>query len=91
MRMNFLSIGYGNIVATDKIVSIVNPESAPIKRMINDARERGTLIDATHGRKTRGVIVTDSNHVILSAVQPETVVQRSIYKDEISRQGDGND
>lgn len=91
MTMSFLNIGYGNIVATDKIVSIVNPESAPIKRMINDARERGSLIDATHGRKTRGVIVTDSNHVILSAVQPETVVHRLVYKDETSAQGENDD
>lgn len=80
MNMNFINVGYGNIVSTSKIVSIVSPESAPIKRMIMDAREKGLLIDATHGRKTRGVIVTDSNHVILSAVQPETMVERLVYK-----------
>lgn len=88
MNTNFINIGYGNIVATDKIVSVVNPESAPIKRMISEAREKGILIDATHGRKTRGVIVTDSNHVILSAIQPETVVQRLIYKEQVSVQGE---
>lgn len=91
MNMNFINIGYGNIVSTDKIVSIVNPESAPIKRMISEAREKGILIDATHGRKTRGVIVTESNHVILSAVQPETVVQRLVYKEQIPVQGESND
>ncbi|NLI89583.1 MAG: DUF370 domain-containing protein [Epulopiscium sp.] len=83
MSLGFINIGYGNIVATDKIISIVNPESAPIKRLINDAREREYLIDATHGRKTRGVIVTNSNHVILSALQPETMVQRLANKEEV--------
>ena len=88
MNTNFINIGYGNIVATDKIVSIVNPESAPIKRMIGEARDRGSLIDATHGRKTRGVIITDSNHLILSALQPETVVQRLVYKEQLPVQGE---
>ena len=88
MNTNFINIGYGNIVSTDKIVSIVNPESAPIKRMISEARERGILIDATHGRKTRGVIITNSNHVVLSAVQPETMVHRLAYKDQTFRQGE---
>ena len=91
MNMNFINIGYGNIVSIDKIVSIVNPESAPIKRMILEAREKGVLIDATHGRKTRGVIVTESNHVILSAVQPETVVHRLVYKEQTPIQGEGHD
>ncbi len=88
MKMNFINIGYGNIVSMDKIVSIVNPESAPIKRLMNEAREQGLLIDATHGRKTRGVIITDSNHVILSAVQPETMVHRLIYKEQLPIQGE---
>jgi len=91
MNMNFINIGYGNIVSTDKIVSIVNPESAPIKRMIAEAREKGILIDATHGRKTRGVIITNSNHVVLSAVQPETMVHRLVYKEQTSIQGEGNE
>lgn len=91
MNMNFINIGYGNIVSTDKIVSIVNPESAPIKRMISEARENGVLIDATHGRKTRGVIITNSNHVVLSAVQPETMVNRLVYKEQTSIQGEGNE
>lgn len=92
MKMNFINIGYGNIVSTDKIVSIVNPDSAPIKRLISEAREKGLVIDATQGRKTRGVIVTDSNHVILSAMQPETVVNRLVYKEQLPMQGEkGND
>ncbi len=91
MNTNFINIGYGNIVAVNKIVSIVNPESAPIKRMVSEAREKGVLIDATHGRKTRGVIVTDSNHVILSAVQPETVVHRLVYKEQLPVQGEDNE
>lgn len=91
MNMNFINIGYGNIVSTDKIVSIVSPESAPIKRMISEAREKGILIDATHGRKTRGVIITNSNHVVLSAVQPETMVHRLVYKELTSIQGESNE
>lgn len=74
----FINIGYGNIVGVDRIVAIVAPESAPIKRLIAEARDKATLIDATQGRKTRGVIITDSNHVILSALQPETMASRSI-------------
>lgn len=91
MNTNFINIGYGNIVATDKIVSILSPESAPIKRLISAARDHGSLIDATHGRKTRGVIVTSSNQVILSAMQPETVVNRLVYKEQLSAQGEEHD
>jgi regulator of extracellular matrix RemA (YlzA/DUF370 family) len=71
-----INIGFGNIVAANRIIAIVAPESAPIKRIIQEARDRGMLIDATYGRRTRAVILTDSDHVILSAVQPETVVHR---------------
>lgn len=71
-----INIGFGSIVAANRIVAIVGPESAPIKRMIQEARERSMLVDATYGRRTRAVIVTDSEHIILSAVQPETVAQR---------------
>ncbi|GIN18998.1 MULTISPECIES: extracellular matrix/biofilm regulator RemA [Siminovitchia] len=78
MPIQLLNIGFGNIVSANRIISIVSPESAPIKRMIQDARERATLIDATYGRRTRAVIIMDSEHVILSAVQPETVAQRLI-------------
>ena len=70
------------MVSASRLVAIVSPESAPIKRIIQDARERGTLIDATCGRRTRAVIITDSDHVILSAVQPETVANRLDDEDE---------
>lgn len=78
----FINIGYGNIVGVDRIIAIVGPESAPIKRLITEARERATLIDATQGRKTRGVIITDSNHIILSALQPETMASRSVLTEK---------
>ena len=80
--MKLISIGFGNLVSADRIVSIVSPESAPIKRIIQDARDKGSLIDATYGRRTRAVIITDSDHVILSAVQPETVAGRLDDDDE---------
>ena len=70
------------MVSASRLVAIDSPESAPIKRIIQDARERGTLIDATYGRRTRAVIITDSDHVILSAVQPETVANRLDDEDE---------
>ncbi|HHV50308.1 MAG TPA: DUF370 domain-containing protein [Clostridiales bacterium] len=74
--MKLINIGFGNMVSASRLVAIVSPESAPIKRIIQDARDRGTLIDATYGRRTRAVIITDSDHIILSAVQPETVANR---------------
>ncbi len=74
--MKLINIGFGNMVSTNRMVAIVIPESAPIKRIIQDAREKGSLIDATYGRHTRAVIITDSNHVILSAIQPETIANR---------------
>ncbi len=74
--ITLINIGFGNVVAANRLVAIVSPESAPIKRLIQDARERGRLIDATYGRRTRAVIITDSEHIILSAVQPETVAHR---------------
>lgn len=80
--MKLINIGFGNMVSARKLVAIVSPESAPIKRIIADARERGSLIDATYGRRTRAVIITDSDHVILSAVQPETVANRLDDDDE---------
>lgn len=76
MDIRLINIGFGNIVSANRIISIVSPESAPIKRVITEARERNMLIDATYGRRTRAVIIVDSDHVILSAVQPETVAQR---------------
>ena len=76
MAIRLINIGFGNIVSANRIVSIVSPESAPIKRIIQDASDRGFLIDATYGRRTRAVVVMDSGHIILSAVQPETVANR---------------
>jgi len=86
--MKLINIGYGNVVLADKIVAIVSPESAPIKRMIQDAREKGNLIDASYGRRTRSVIISESNHIILSSVQPETIAGRI---DESSEEGTGNE
>ena len=85
--MKFINIGFGNMVSARKLVAIVSPESAPIKRIIQDARDRGSLIDATYGRRTRAVLITDSDHVILSAVQPETVANR-LVDDESSDEAD---
>ncbi len=84
MPIKLINIGFGNIVAANRIIAIVSPESAPIKRLITEARDRGMLIDATYGRRTRAVIVADSEHVILSAVQPETVKHRLHSKESVS-------
>jgi extracellular matrix regulatory protein A len=81
MEIKLINIGFGNIVSANRIIAIVSPESAPIKRIITEARDRGMLIDATYGRRTRAVIITDSDHVILSAVQPETVANRLVSKE----------
>ena len=74
--MQLVNIGFGNTVSANKIVAIVSPEAAPIKRMIQEAKDNKTAIDATCGRKTRAVLITDSGHVILSAIQPETISSR---------------
>jgi len=74
--MRLINIGFGNIVAAERIIAIVSPESAPIKRIVQEARDRGSLIDATYGRRTRAVVIMDSDHIILSSVQPETVAHR---------------
>ena len=76
MEVNLVNIGFGNIIAANRVIAVVSPESAPIKRIIQEARERGMLIDATYGRRTRAVIITDSDHIVLSAIQPETVSHR---------------
>lgn len=78
MSIKLINIGFGNIVSANRVIAIVSPESAPIKRIIQEAREAGRLIDATYGRRTRAVIIVDSDHVILSAIQPETVANRII-------------
>ena len=82
MEIQLINIGFGNIVSANRVVAIVSPESAPIKRIITDARDRGQLVDATYGRRTRAVIITDSSHVILSAIQPETVANRFVISRE---------
>lgn len=82
MEMQLINIGFGNIVSANRVIAIVSPESAPIKRIITEARERGQVIDATYGRRTRAVIVTDSCHVVLSAIQPETVANRFVISKE---------
>ena len=74
--MKFINIGFGNMVAAEKVVTIVSPDSAPIKRLIQDAKDAGRVIDVSCGRRTRSVIVTDSEHVILSAIQAETIANR---------------
>lgn len=74
--MKLVNIGFGNLVSVDRLLAIISPDSAPIKRIIQEARERGSLIDATYGRRTRAVLVLDSGHILLSAVQPETVANR---------------
>lgn len=74
--MSFINIGFGNIISLSRIVAVVNPGSSPMKRMKDEAKKRGKLIDATEGRKTRSIIITDSDHIILSALQVETILQR---------------
>ncbi len=81
--MKLLNIGFGNMVSSDRLIAIVSPDSAPIKRMIQESREKGLLIDGTYGRRTRAVILMDSDHVILSAIQPETIANRLNSRDAI--------
>ena len=85
--MKLINIGFGNLVSAERIISIVSPESAPIKRMIQDVREKGLLIDASFGRSTKSVIVMDSGNVVLSALPPETLSARFAEK---TAQGEGN-
>lgn len=84
--MKLINIGFGNMVACDRIIAVAAPESAPIKRIVQDAKERGTLIDATQGRKTKAVIITDSDHIILTYLQTETVANR-ISGEELNQEG----
>lgn len=74
--MKMINIGFGNIVNASRVLAVISPESAPIKRLVAEAREKGKLIDATYGRRTRAVIVTDSDHVVTSAIQPDTIAHR---------------
>lgn len=92
--MKLINIGFGNVISANRTVAIVSPESAPIKRIVQDARDRGTLVDATYGRRTRAVIIMDSDHIILSAVQPSTVAHRldenAVIDDGEEPGGDGD-
>ena len=81
MSIQLLNIGFGNMVSANRVMAIISPESAPIKLMVQDARDKGLLIDATYGRKTRAVLVMDSGQIVLSAIQPETVAHRLVQHD----------
>jgi hypothetical protein len=89
--MKLINIGFGNMVSAGRLIAVVSPESAPIKRMIQEARERGVLIDATYGRRTRAVLVMDNDHIILSAIQPETVAGRLNSNRENGPEGENNE
>lgn len=82
--MKLINIGFGNMVAAGRIVAIVSPESAPIKRIIRESEDKGVLVNATYGRRTRAVLITDSGHVVLSALQPETVAHRLDETEELA-------
>ena len=82
--MKLINIGFGNMVSASRLIAIVSPESAPIKRMVQEARDRGVLVDATYGRRTRAVLITDSDHIIHSALQPETVAGRLNGREELA-------
>ena len=83
--MKLINIGFGNMIAAERIIAIVSPDSAPVKRMIQEGRERHCIIDATQGRRTRAVIQTDSDHIVLSAIQPETIAGRVAGKELITK------
>lgn len=89
--MQLLNIGYGNMVSADRILAIVSPDSAPIKRMIQEGRDQGRLIDATYGRRTRSVLIADTDHVILSALLPETIAGRLEGREASKEEEDGED
>ena len=89
--MGFINIGFGNIINDDKIITIVSPDSAPARRFIQNAREKDMVIDATQGRRTRAIIVTDSGYVVLSALQPDTVAGRARNKSEQSAGGESDE
>ena len=80
--MGLINIGFGNMVSANRIIAIVSPDSAPVKRIVREAEDKGLLINATYGRRTRAVIVMDSDHVVLSSVQPETVAHRANEKND---------
>ena len=88
--MQLLNIGYGSLVSADRLLAIVSPDSAPIKRMVQEGREQGRLIDATYGRKTRSVLIADTDHIILSALPPETISGRLEGKEVSKEEEDEN-
>jgi len=85
MEINLINIGFGNMISAQRLVGIVSPDSAPIKRLIQESRDDGMLVDATYGRRTRAVLIMDSGHVILSAVQPETVAHRLDTREDVEK------
>ena len=89
--MKLINIGYGNMASSARIVAVVGPESAPVKRIVSDVRERGSLIDATYGRRTRAVLIMDSGHVILSALSPEAVSARAAGRADAAEEEDEED
>jgi regulator of extracellular matrix RemA (YlzA/DUF370 family) len=91
MAPRLINIGFGNMVSATRLIAIISPESAPVKRLVQDAREGGRLIDATYGRRTRAVIVMDSDHVVLSPVQPETVANRLSSRDASPGEDEGEE
>lgn len=91
MDIKLINIGFGNIVAANRIVAIVSPDSAPIKRIIQEARDGERLIDATYGRRTRAVVIMDSDHVLLSAIQPETIAHRAYDDDDTAEKEKGDE
>ncbi len=91
MGPKLINIGFGNMVSATRLIAIISPESAPVKRLVQDARESGRLIDATYGRRTRAVIVMDSDHVVLSPVQPETVANRLSTRETSSGEDEGEE
>ena len=84
MESKLINVGFGNIVSAQRVVAIVSPDSAPIKRLIQEAKNKGTLVASTCGRRTRAIMVMDSGHIVLSALQPETIKNRFLGKEEVS-------
>lgn len=89
--MKLINIGFGNMVAAGRVIAIVSPDSAPVKRVVQKAKEKDLLIDATYGRRSRAVLITDSEHVILSPLQPETVANRMNYEDDDSDEDESDE
>ena len=84
--MKLINIGFGNLVSSDKLIAVVAPDAAPVKRIVQEERDKGSLIDATYGRRTRAVLIMDSGHVVLSALQPETVAGRLAGRTELAEE-----